>query len=57
MVILVSTAPLDDRTSLNSNGNTSEYCFISGPNIITTGIIILVGIAPLVDRTSVQPEW
>jgi exosome complex RNA-binding protein Rrp42 (RNase PH superfamily) len=70
MVILVSTASLVDakhqykrncNTSItitdNRNGNTSEYCSISGQNISTTGMIILVSIAPLVDRTSVQTEW
>ena len=35
------------------NGNTSEYCSISGQNISTTGMIILVSTASLVDRTSV----
>jgi hypothetical protein len=39
------------------NGNTSEYCFIRGQNISTTGMVILVITAPLVDRTSVQQEW
>ena len=56
MVILVSTAPLVDRTSVqqyNRNGNTSEYCFISGQNIGITGMVILVSTAKLVDRTSV----
>ena len=39
------------------NGNTSEYCFISGQqNISTTGMVILVSIAPCMDRTSVQPN-
>ena len=59
MVILVSTAPLVDRTSVqqyNRNGNTSEYCFISGQNIGTTGMVILVSTASLVVRTSVQQE-
>jgi hypothetical protein len=36
------------------NGNTSEYCSISGQNISTTGMAILVSTAPLVERTSVQ---
>ena len=39
------------------NGNNSEYCFISGQNISTTGMVILVSTALLVDRTSVQQEW
>jgi hypothetical protein len=39
------------------NGNTSEYCFISGQKIGTTGMVILVSTASLVDRTSVQQEW
>jgi hypothetical protein len=91
MVILVSTAPLEERTSTDvlstneavptsitipvvlmicplteqyslvlpfhlRNGNTSEYCFISGQNIGTTGIVILVSTASLVVRTSVQQE-
>ena len=50
MVILVSTAPLVDRTSVqqyNRNGNTSEYCFISGQNISTTGMVVLVSTASL----------
>ena len=56
MVILVSTAPLVDRASVqqyNRNGNTSEYCFISGQNIGTTGMVILVSTTSLVDRTYV----
>ena len=60
MVILVSTAPLVDRTSVqqyNRNGNTSEYCFISGQNIGTEGMVILVSTASLVVRISVQQEW
>ena len=60
MVILVSTAPLMDRTSVQQrsvHGNNSEYCSISGQNIRTTGMVILVGTAPIVDRTSVQQEW
>jgi hypothetical protein len=55
MVILVSTAPLVDRTSVqqyNRNGNTSEYCFISGQNIGTKGMVILVSTASLVVRIS-----
>jgi hypothetical protein len=35
------------------NGNASEYCFIRGQNISTTGMVILVSTASLVDRTSV----
>ena len=57
MVILVSTASLVERTSVQSNGNTSKYCSISGENISMTGMAILVSIASLVDRTSVQQEW
>jgi hypothetical protein len=41
----------------NRNGNTSQYCSISGENISTTGMVILVSTAPLVERTSVQQEW
>ena len=59
MVILVGTAPIVDRTSVQQvqQWNTSEYCSISGQNIRTTGMVILVGTAPIVDRTSVQQEW
>jgi hypothetical protein len=35
------------------NGNTSEFCFISGENICMTGMVILVSTASLEDRTSV----
>ena len=59
MIILVSIAPLMDRTSVqqsNRNGNTRKYCSASGQNISTTGMVILVSTAPLVDRTSVQQE-
>jgi hypothetical protein len=35
------------------NGNTSEYCYISGQNICMTGMVILVSTASLVDRTPV----
>ena len=42
MIILVSIAPLVDRTSVQPNGNTSEYCSISGQDIGTTGMVILV---------------
>ena len=51
MVILVSTASLVDRTSVQRNGSTVEYCHISGQNIGTTGMVILVSTATLVDRT------
>jgi hypothetical protein len=58
MVILVSTAPLVEKKTYNINGNTSEDCFISGRQSISTrGIVILVSTAPLVDRTSVKQEW
>jgi len=60
MVILVSTAPSVDRTSVQQysrNDNTSEYCSISGQNISTTGMVILVSTASLLDITSVQQEW
>jgi hypothetical protein len=33
------------------NGNTSEYCFISGQNISMTGMVILVSTVPLVSIT------
>jgi hypothetical protein len=39
------------------NGNTSEFCFISGQNIYMTGMVILVSTPPIVERTSVQQEW
>jgi hypothetical protein len=41
----------------NRNGNTSQYCSISGQTISTTGMAILVSTAPLLERTSVQQEW
>jgi hypothetical protein len=44
--------PLYDR-----NSNTSEYCFITGHSISTTGMIILVSTASLINRASVQQEW
>ena len=55
--VLELTIFTDDPILPNRNGNTSEYCFISGENISTTGMAILVSIAPLVERTSVQQEW
>jgi hypothetical protein len=55
--MLVSTAPLVDRTSIQPNGNTSEYCSFRGGNISTKGMVILVSTGPLLDRTSVQQLW
>ena len=36
------------------NGNSSKYCSISRQNISTTGMVILVSTASLVDIISVQ---
>jgi hypothetical protein len=55
--MLVSTAPLVDRTSIQPNGNTGEYCSFRGGNISTKGMVILLSTGPLVDRTSVQQLW
>jgi hypothetical protein len=57
---LNSTTPVlnaESEHQYNRNGNTSQYCSISGENISTTGMVILVSTAPLVERTSVQQEW
>ena len=57
MVILVSTASLVDGNQYNRNGNSSQYCYISGKNVSTIGMVILVSTASLEERTSVQQEW